>query len=176
MARHCTLLLCGAALIVALPPPPVFAAGTAGCVVQFECDSVELTPRARAALDARGKRAADTGYWVIDVSGHADSLGTFSYNRSLSERRAEAVRDHLAQNGIDVHRVRMSGLGSLQPAADGQCAGLPRARRVACLQLDRAVEITVFQDPHAAGRRFTVRDRGSRACGRWRPRPAVAAS
>jgi outer membrane protein OmpA-like peptidoglycan-associated protein len=147
------LVFAAAALIAALPAARASAdGGAAGHVVSVEAsfafDSVELSPQGRAALDALAKNAADAGYRFMDISANADPLGTVSYNRSLSERRAEVVRDYLVQDGIDVHRMRTRGLGSSQPATtDAQCAGLPRARRIECLQPDRSAEITVVGVP-----------------------------
>lgn len=67
------LLLWGAALTAALPPPSVSAAGTADCVVQFEFDSVELTPRARAALDAGPRRTASAQACPAHAASRASS-------------------------------------------------------------------------------------------------------
>lgn len=110
----------------------------------FGFDSAALTPQARAALDSLGKRIAAADYRSVDIAGHADPLGTPSYNRSLSERRAGAVRDYLVQHGIDARRIRAKGLGSAQPVISGeQCKGMPRARLIACLRPDRHAEVTV---------------------------------
>jgi outer membrane protein OmpA-like peptidoglycan-associated protein len=36
----------------------------------------------------------------LEVEGHTDSVGGDEYNQRLSEQRAAAVRDYLAQEGI----------------------------------------------------------------------------
>ncbi len=118
----------------------------------FQFDSAALTPQGRATLDSLAKRIAAADYRSVDIAGHADRLGTRSYNRSLSERRAEAVRDYLVQHGIDARRIRARGLGSAQPASStAQCEGMPRARLIQCLQPDRYAEVTVVGTAHSAG-------------------------
>lgn len=53
------------------------------------------------------------------VEGHTDAIGSDAYNRGLSERRANAVRDVLVQqHGIDSGRVSSVGYGESQPVAD----------------------------------------------------------
>lgn len=43
--------------------------------------------------------------------GYTDSKGTEEYNQSLSERRAQAVKDYLVDRGIASDRITVSGLG-----------------------------------------------------------------
>ncbi|MCX7514633.1 OmpA family protein [Frateuria hangzhouensis] len=48
---------------------------------------------------------------VITVEGFADPAGSASYNRRLGERRAEAVRDYLTQNGLSGEHLRAVSYG-----------------------------------------------------------------
>jgi peptidoglycan-associated lipoprotein len=48
---------------------------------------------------------------VVTVEGFADPAGSASYNRRLGERRAEAVRDYLTQNGLAAERLRAVSYG-----------------------------------------------------------------
>jgi peptidoglycan-associated lipoprotein len=48
---------------------------------------------------------------VITVEGFADPAGSTSYNRRLGERRAEAVRDYLVQNGLSSDHLRPVSYG-----------------------------------------------------------------
>jgi outer membrane protein OmpA-like peptidoglycan-associated protein len=53
------------------------------------------------------------------VEGHTDSVGSDAYNQTLSERRANAVRDVLVnQYGVGVDRVNAVGYGEARPVAD----------------------------------------------------------
>ena len=87
-------------------------------------------------LDAADKTAR------ITVTGHTDRLGSDDYNRDLSRRRAEAVRDYLVRGGIAASRIRSAGLGSSHPLSNCRDS-LGKAALIACLQPDRRVEITV---------------------------------
>ena len=50
---------------------------------------------------------------------YTDSMGADAYNQSLSERRANAVRDYLVTNyGVDATRIDTVGYGEAKPVAD----------------------------------------------------------
>jgi len=52
------------------------------------------------------------------IEGHSDSSGKAAYNKALSQRRADAVRDILINEyGIDTSRVSAVGYGQEQPVA-----------------------------------------------------------
>lgn len=57
------------------------------------------------------------------VEGHTDSVGTDAYNQSLSERRANSVRNVLVdQYGVESGRVNSVGYGESRPVADNATA------------------------------------------------------
>ena len=56
---------------------------------------------------------------TITVEGFADPAGSAAYNRMLSERRAEAVRGHLTQAGLDASLLRAVGYGESRQVAPG---------------------------------------------------------
>jgi OOP family OmpA-OmpF porin len=66
------------------------------------------------------------------VEGHTDSVGTDAYNKKLSERRANAVREVLVnQYGVGGERVNAVGYGESKPVADNATeAGRAVNRRV----------------------------------------------
>jgi OmpA-OmpF porin, OOP family len=131
------------------PKPPAPLRLSADTLFQF--DSAALSAKGHAALDALEKRIVRADYRSVEIAGHADPLGEPSYDRALSERRAEAVRDYLVQRGIDAKRIRTKGLGSSLPETPlAQCEGLPRARLIECLQPDRYAEVTVAGTMHTA--------------------------
>ena len=73
---------------------------------------------------------ANPGASVL-IEGHTDSQGSANLNQVLSQRRAEAVRDALIQQGVDGSRLRAVGLGKDRPVADnGSAEGRARNRRV----------------------------------------------
>jgi outer membrane protein OmpA-like peptidoglycan-associated protein len=67
----------------------------------------------------------------VEIVGHTDSQGSESYNMQLSDRRATAVADALASNGVSPSRIVARGVGETRPVADnGTTDGRARNRRV----------------------------------------------
>jgi OOP family OmpA-OmpF porin len=65
------------------------------------------------------------------IDGHTDNVGSDAYNLDLSQRRAEAVRAFLVQNGIRGTRVTAQGQGESSPVASNTTeAGRQQNRRV----------------------------------------------
>ena len=101
--------------------------------VYFKTGSARLTASAKQALDAAAvPLAGNLKGWVIAVEGYADSQGGEKLNRSLSQRRAEAVIDYLVtKHGLPPRRViQPFGYGSLYPVASNHTkAGRSANRR-----------------------------------------------
>lgn len=67
----------------------------------------------------------------VAIEGHTDGQGDDDYNLELSQRRAEAVVEYLAVNGIDPGRLTAVGRGETEPVADNATeAGRQQNRRV----------------------------------------------
>jgi OOP family OmpA-OmpF porin len=67
----------------------------------------------------------------ILATGHTDSIGKASYNKKLSIRRAQAVKDYLVKLGIPSERIFIEGKGATQPVASNKTSqGRARNRRV----------------------------------------------
>ncbi len=56
--------------------------------------------------------------WTATVAGHTDNFGLATYNRDLSLRRANTVRQRLADLGIAENRISVEGFGSDDPIGD----------------------------------------------------------
>lgn len=54
---------------------------------------------------------------VFEISGHTDSIGAPAYNKTLSERRAGAVKMFFIKKGINPDRIISIGLGETRPIA-----------------------------------------------------------
>ncbi|MFZ1688726.1 MAG: OmpA family protein [Flavobacteriales bacterium] len=59
----------------------------------------------------------------LEIGGHTDSDGSEAHNTELSERRAQAVVDHLITNGIIRQRLVAKGYGPTQPLAANDSSG-----------------------------------------------------
>ena len=99
--------------------------------VLFKSGSYELFPGARERLaKISGVVLAYPGLH-LEVEGHTDSIGSEEYNQSLSERRAQAVRDYLVQQGTAAGAIVARGLGMSEPVATNDTAeGRQQNRRV----------------------------------------------
>lgn len=68
--------------------------------------------------------------------GHTDDTGSSSFNAELSERRARAVAQYLASQGIDPGQVYYQGAGEMYPISDNNMeSGRASNRRVEILQV-----------------------------------------
>jgi len=54
----------------------------------------------------------------LSINGHTDNVGNPDSNRTLSQKRAQAVLDYLVGKGIDGGRLQAQGLGDAEPVAD----------------------------------------------------------
>ena len=67
----------------------------------------------------------------VVIEGHTDSVGSEAYNLDLSQRRADAVRDFLLQNGVNAAQLTTHGYGKASPVASNSTAeGRQQNRRV----------------------------------------------
>jgi OOP family OmpA-OmpF porin len=67
----------------------------------------------------------------VEVDGHTDSTGTAAYNKTLSVKRAKAIKDHFVSRGIDTNRLTTKGFGFTNPAASNETKeGRAKNRRV----------------------------------------------
>ncbi len=56
----------------------------------------------------------------ITLSGHADAIGSDSYNMKLSEKRANVVKDYLVKKGLNGDMISVEFFGESKPAADNK--------------------------------------------------------
>ncbi|MBK9160194.1 MAG: OmpA family protein [Nitrosomonadales bacterium] len=86
----------------------------------FDFDSAKLRPTADARLQQVVDFAAKYPEAGMEVSGHTDDRGDESYNQSLSEKRATAVKAHLVNKGVAADRISAVGYGETKPVADNK--------------------------------------------------------
>lgn len=99
--------------------------------VNFEFDSATLTAKARNQLNAVAARLVKNAGVRVNIKGYTDSRGSSDYNQRLSQRRAEAVAEHLTRRGVSADRMRAVGFGEASPIATNDTqAGRLQNRRV----------------------------------------------
>ena len=94
-----------------------------------ERDQLSLLPRQQVGRIARALARYEAN--PISVEVHTDAAGGAAAARRLSERRAEAIRAALIEEGLDPGRIQTAGHGDTRPVADGATEeGRARNRRV----------------------------------------------
>ena len=112
----------------------------------FAFDSSKLSAKAMADLDLLVKNIKSLGgeVEVVMVTGHADKIGSESYNHGLALARATEVAGYLGANGLSmaqVHHVKVTEKGSSEPRVD--CVGEKGAGLISCLAPNRRAEVSV---------------------------------
>ncbi len=107
----------------------------------FEFNKSQLRAGARVKLDAIAARAAGcVAYPLVKVTGHTDRLGSASYNRKLSEARADAVAAYLKSRQVPIAQTAGAGKDNPVKACDDKLA---RPALIECLGPNRRVEVEV---------------------------------
>jgi len=119
------------------PPPPPKVIDKITLMIHFDIDKSDI----RKSDEAELKRGIDFVKKYpgskVRVEGHTDSVGTDKYNQKLSERRAEAVKNYLVQEGaVDASKITSVGHGETRPVASNETKqGKAQNRRVEILIL-----------------------------------------
>ncbi len=111
--------------------------------VLFDTGSYTLKPGAREMLAKISGIVLAHPSLNLQIEGHTDSVGGDDFNQQLSERRADSVRDFLAQEGVAGSSIAARGFGKTQPVATNDT---PEGR-----QRNRRVEIVVNGDAIGSG-------------------------
>ena len=85
--------------------------------VLFGPGETRVTDEARSVLDAliEGKSLTDD-HWHLTLTGRTDASGDSETNARVARERAEAVRAHLVEQGVDAARIRIVAAGEPDPA------------------------------------------------------------
>lgn len=111
--------------------------------VMFEFGEYTLKPGAESDLDRLAEFMKQYPQREIRIQGHTDSVGDEMYNRELSQRRADAVKQYLAARGVETDRIATIGRGESMPvASNNTAAGRQMNRRVEILIENPAVAAT----------------------------------
>jgi outer membrane protein OmpA-like peptidoglycan-associated protein len=106
--------------------------------VLFDFNKYTLKPEARERLARISGIVLAYPDLRLEIDGYTDSIGSDEYNQTLSDKRAEAVRDYIVTSGVPMNNVVARGMGKADPVADNTTA---QGR-----QLNRRVEMIVSGD------------------------------
>jgi outer membrane protein OmpA-like peptidoglycan-associated protein len=119
------------------PPPPARVVVTREKLelkdkVYFDTGKATIKPVSYSLLDevASALKSHDE-VKRVEIGGHTDSLGDAAVNRTLSQKRAEAVRAYLLEKGVEESRLEAKGYGEEKPVEPNTTAqGRESNRRV----------------------------------------------
>jgi OOP family OmpA-OmpF porin len=98
--------------------------------ITFKTNSANLTKKSYDVLDRAVQVLSDYPDTRIEISGHTDNVGKDEYNKELSQKRADAVKEYFVNKGIRTERLTAIGYGPEKPIADNKTkAGKAQNRR-----------------------------------------------
>jgi outer membrane protein OmpA-like peptidoglycan-associated protein len=101
--------------------------------VNFDTGKWAIRPESIAVLDEIGQIMIQWADLQIEIGGHTDSRGSDELNQGLSEKRANAIREHLLSSfpQLRAEQYTAVGYGEKQPIADNTTeTGMAKNRRV----------------------------------------------
>lgn len=102
--------------------------------ITFDTGRAGIKPQFRTVLDQLAYSVTQYPNTIVRVEGHTDSVGSASFNQTLSENRARSVASYLIQRSVPSNRVEAYGYGFTRPIADNNTEwGRAQNRRVEVL-------------------------------------------
>lgn len=99
--------------------------------VLFDFNKATLKPGARERLAKVAGIILAYPDLKLQVEGYTDNIGSEQYNMQLSEKRAQAVQQYLASEGVNPANITARGFGESAPvASNATAAGRQQNRRV----------------------------------------------
>lgn len=104
--------------------------------IKFDVNRSTLKAESAGTINYVVQMMQDNPDWRFCVEGHTDSDGAENTNQTLSERRAEAVREALIGQGIAADRLTCKGWGESKPVLNNNTPeGKAQNRRVEFVKL-----------------------------------------
>ena len=98
--------------------------------VLFDVDKYDIRPEALETLNQLAKLLTEAGITAFEIDGHTDSNADDDYNQTLSENRANSVKEYLKAQGVTAE-ITTQGYGESRPVATNETAeGRQQNRRV----------------------------------------------
>lgn len=99
--------------------------------LEFASNKDVIISSSFASLDELATLLAKKPDWRLKISGHTDDVGGVVANLKLSQKRAEAVKNHLVSKGVPAEHFKVEWFGSSRPIADNKTEeGRQKNRRV----------------------------------------------
>jgi outer membrane protein OmpA-like peptidoglycan-associated protein len=112
--------------------------------VLFDSGKYSLKPGAREKLAKVAGILLAYPSLNIEVGGYTDNVGGDAMNQTLSENRANSVRDYLVQEGVATNSVSARGFGNTLPvASNDNSTGRQQNQRVELLVSGEAIGVPI---------------------------------
>ena len=99
--------------------------------INFASGLSDITAESQGILDTAAQSILQVPGVNIQAAGHTDNVGSAASNQSLSQQRAEAVRQYLVGKGVPAGQLTAAGFGASQPiAANDAPEGRAQNRRI----------------------------------------------
>jgi OOP family OmpA-OmpF porin len=86
--------------------------------INFDVDKATIKPESMGTLNMIVSVLKDNPEIKFEVGGHTDASGTPGHNATLSQQRADAVKNQLIAMGISATRLTSKGYGDTKPISD----------------------------------------------------------
>lgn len=83
--------------------------------IVFKTASAEISPEAEKILELAYNTLKQNPEIEVEIHGHTDNVGKYTYNMKLSQNRADAVKKYLVEKGIAESRIITKGFGPNKP-------------------------------------------------------------
>jgi peptidoglycan-associated lipoprotein len=114
--------------------------------VYFASGSAELDDVTRETLDLQAAWLNNNPAWLIKLQGYADDPGGVGANISISDKRANAVMNYLADKGVNPQRMWAKGYGKERQVRD--------CNNISCKALNRRVVVNLRKEFDEAAPQF----------------------
>ncbi len=105
--------------------------------IHFDFDKSDIKSDAIPVLSEIGDVMMKNPDLKMNINGFTDNIGTLEYNQALSERRAQAAKEYLVNQGLESDRFSINGFGYTMPVSSNDT---PEGRR-----MNRRVEFAPFE-------------------------------
>lgn len=116
---------------IGVPVNPDGCPKTINLNITFETDSYKVKEESLPKIEEFANFMKKYKKYTAEIVGHTDNVGSETYNKKLSQKRAEEVKRLLIERGVEASRLKAIGMGELDPIASNDTPeGRAKNRRV----------------------------------------------